>query len=144
MARDPQAIMLMEDNADDVLFARRAFRKASITNELVVFHYGDEALRYLLEQRDGMAKGERPIVGAVFLDVHVPRISGLEVLARLRSEPGLESLPVFMLSGSDDPVGMERARVLGAKAYLVKPPVPGDLLRVLRASGWKGLRVGGE
>ena len=139
-----ESIMLVEDNIDDVLFARRAFKKAAVANELVIFHYGDEALTYLLEQRDGVPHPPRPHVGAVFLDIHVPRVSGLEVLERLRAEAGLQSLPVFMLSGSDDPVGIERARSLGAKAYLVKPPLAGDLLRVLRASGWLGLRIEGE
>jgi CheY-like chemotaxis protein len=140
-----ETILLVEDNDDDVLFAKRAFRKAGIVNELVVFHYGDKALNYLMEQHEGAAQPDRPRVGAVFLDIHLPCFSGLELLERLRESLGPEfvaSLPVFMLSGSDDPSGMERAQILGARAYLVKPPTPQALLQVLRASKWPGLRIG--
>ena len=140
-----ETILLVEDNDDDVLFAKRAFRKAGIINDLVVFHYGDKALRYLTEQRGGAVDPDGPRVGAVFLDIHLPCFSGLELLEKLRESLGPEfatSLPVFMLSGSDDPSGMERARSLGARAYLVKPPTPQALLQVLRASKWPGLRIG--
>lgn len=111
-------ILLVEDNADDEQLILMSLKAAKIGNEITVARDGREALDLLL----GKPGEEPPVLPAVvLLDLHLPKIDGLDVLAALRAEPRTKLLPVVVLTSSDE----ERDRVesygRGCNSYVCKP-----------------------
>ena len=108
-------ILLVEDDDVDVMNVKRAFEKNHITNPLFVAHDGVEALAQL---RGGeIPKGRR----IVLLDLNLPRMNGIEFLREVRNDPHLRSIPVVVLTTSNDDVDKIEAYKLNAAGYLVKP-----------------------
>ena len=112
-----RVILLVEDNPNDVELTKRALKKANVCNEMVVVSDGVEALDYLLG--DGSAMRELPVV--VLLDLNLPRIDGLEVLRRLRSNEKTRRLPVVVLTSSNLDDDVNTSYDLGANSYIRKP-----------------------
>jgi len=110
-------ILLVEDNPDDELLTLRAFRQSNIRNEIQVVRDGAEALEYLFAE--GEARNPRPAV--VLLDLNLPKISGLEVLRRIRSSPRTQRLPVVILTSSRLEEDLIQSYDLGANSYVRKP-----------------------
>jgi CheY-like chemotaxis protein len=109
-------ILHVEDNADDVLLAKMAFRKANLGATVEVASDGDKAIKFLETCPPGML----PL--CVLLDIKLPSISGLEVLIWIRNNPATRRLPVIMLTSSSLPADISQAYELGANSYLIKPP----------------------
>jgi len=124
------SVLLVEDDADDVLLMRRAVKKAGLPDLLKVVDDGDEAVAYL--SGDGDPAGAAP-PSFVLLDLKIPKRSGFEVLAWIRSRPGLRRVPVIVLTSSNDKNDVDRAYELGANAYLIKPAAYNDLVELLKA-----------
>jgi CheY-like chemotaxis protein len=125
-------ILLVEDNPDDVLLIKRAFHKAGVSHSLQVAGHGEEAVAYL-SGGDGFADREKfPFPDLMLLDLQLPRRSGHEVLAWLRSQEDLRRLPVVVLTSSKEPRDINRAYELGANSYLVKPVSFEALLDLVR------------
>jgi CheY-like chemotaxis protein len=108
-------ILHVEDNADDVMLIELAFRKAGIELPLEVVTDGDKAIAALTQRI------ATPPVCAL-IDIKLPSLSGLDVLAWIRKQPGLKRLPVIILTSSLLPDDINQAYDLGANSYLVKPP----------------------
>jgi len=108
-------ILHVEDNPDDLLLVDLAFRKAGVNVRLETATDGDKAIQML---QNGL--GTVPLA-CLLLDVKLPTLSGLEVLAWIRSQPQLKRLPVIMLTSSFLPDDINRAYELGANSYLTKP-----------------------
>jgi two-component system response regulator len=119
----------VDDDADDAFFTQRQMNKVGILNPVVVCGSGDEAMRYLRRLCD-MAVEKEALPCVVFLDVKMPGLGGHDVLAWARRQPHLDEVKFVMLSTSDDPRDVNRARELGADKYLVKHP-PAEHLRDL-------------
>ena len=116
-----QAILLVEDNKDDVELTLMAFDRARITNPVIVARDGVEALEYLFGEgrHAGRDTREQPVV--VLLDLKLPRIDGLQVLERLRLDQRTKYLPVVVLTTSAEHEDMIRANDLHANSYVRKP-----------------------
>jgi two-component system response regulator len=110
-------ILLVEDNADDVLLLQRAWQKGHLQHELVVARDGQEALDYLFQ--DGRSVDDRPSL--IVLDLNLPRLNGLEVLARVRQDERFRLVPVVVLTSSLEHEDILRSYGLGANSYLRKP-----------------------
>ena len=108
-------ILHVEDNPDDVLLTAMAFRKAEVLAHLEVATDGQKAIEAL----SGGASIVPP--ACVLLDIKLPSLSGLDVLAWIRQQPNLKRLPVIMLTSSILASDVNRAYDLGANSYLVKP-----------------------
>ncbi len=120
MIRKDRIILLVEDNADDVELARRAFEKTNIASTLVVVRDGQEALDYLLAGGPGAVLA--PITpDVVLLDLKLPKIDGLEVLRRIRADEKLKRLPVVILTTSNEEKDLIDSYDLGANSYVRKP-----------------------
>jgi two-component system response regulator len=117
-------ILLVEDSSDDVIFTLRAFRKNNITNEIVIAGDGEEALDLLLPKNG--APPLRPAL--VLLDVQMPKIDGIEVLRRIRADPRTQSLPVVMLTTSNEGDDVIKSYQLGANSFVRKPVAFSDFL----------------
>jgi CheY-like chemotaxis protein len=116
-----QPILLVEDNRDDVELTLMAFTQARITNPVIVARDGVEALDYLFGEGIHADRGstERPVV--VLLDLKLPKVSGLEVLERVRQDERTKYIPVVILTTSTEQDDMIRAGDLHANSYVRKP-----------------------
>jgi CheY-like chemotaxis protein len=116
------SILVVEDNEDDIYFMRRALRAIAPQLPARFVTDGRAALQYLLGTGPYTNREENPFPSLVFLDLKIPFLHGLEVLAAIRSEPALKALPVFVLTSSSEEKDRSRSQQLGAQQYLVKPP----------------------
>ncbi len=115
-----KVILLVEDNPDDVDLTIRAFRKANISNEVVVARDGVEALDYLFGTGAHAGK-DNDLPQVVLLDLKLPRVDGMGVLQRIRSEPRTRFLPVVVLTSSREEQDLVRSYELGVSSYVRKP-----------------------
>lgn len=114
-------IILVEDNPDDALLTTRAFAKHNITNSLIHLKNGQEALDFIFNGVDynGKVFSDRPKV--ILLDLKMPKVSGMEVLQRVKSDPKTKVIPVVILTSSAEDPDIKRCYELGANSYIVKP-----------------------
>lgn len=113
-------ILLAEDNSKDVELTLSALGSNNIANEVAVVRDGVAALDYLY-RRGKYENNPEGNPAVVLLDIKMPRLNGLEVLERMKSDPLLKSVPVVMLTSSREEPDLERAYQLGVNAYVVKP-----------------------
>jgi len=114
------SVLLVEDNPDEVELAILAFQMDRIPAQIVVVRDGAEALDYMLPT--GPRSGERlPRPALVLLDLKLPRVDGLEVLRRLRADERTRTIPVIVLSSSQEESDLRRSNELGADRYVRKP-----------------------
>ncbi|HEX9899375.1 MAG TPA: response regulator [Candidatus Methylomirabilis sp.] len=116
-----RSILLVEDNPDDVALTLRALKKNNIANQVVVASDGAEALDYLFGtgKHSGRDLGEMPAV--VLLDLKLPKVDGLEVLRRLRTDERTKLLRVVILTSSKEEQDLMNGYKLGANSYVRKP-----------------------
>lgn len=123
-------LLLVEDLSDDVFFFKHALRRTGLSATVHVAQHGLEAVDYLTNQGKFEDSARHPRPDLVFLDLKMPNMNGLEVLEWVAQRQFDPPLRVVVLTGSEEPGDLNRARVLGAEAYHIKPPTP-ELLRSL-------------
>jgi CheY-like chemotaxis protein len=128
-------ILLVEDNEDDAFALKWALRKAQVTLPIQVADDGQKAIDYLAGVGAYTERERYPLPNLVLLDLKLPYRTGMEVLAWIRERARFDALPVVILSGSDESRDHDTAAALGAREYLVKPPTPEQMLRVLTSLG---------
>jgi CheY-like chemotaxis protein len=131
-----RAILLVEDNEDDVFLMKRALKTAQIHNPVHVVEDGQQAEDYLAGNGSFANREKHPFPAIVFLDLKLPLKDGLEVLQWIRSQEKFENLVVLVLTSSNEPSDLKRAYGLGANSYLVKPPTASQLLDLAKAFKW--------
>jgi two-component system, response regulator len=107
-------ILLVEDNPDDAGLAIHALKKNNLANNLLHLHDGEEALTYLFSPEMSMPK-------VVLLDLKMPKVDGIEVLRRLKSDEERKVIPVVVLTSSKEEIDILESYKLGVNAYIVKP-----------------------
>lgn len=107
-------ILLVEDDAVDVMTVKRCFRQLKIPNQLVVAANGEEALQLLLQPIQCI-----PCI--ILLDINMPKMNGLEFLHTLKTSSGLKKTPVVMLTSSKEESDVIKCFELGVAGYMVKP-----------------------
>jgi len=127
-------ILLVEDNPDDVALTLRALKSHNITNEVIVAQDGVQAIDYLFGSKEQRAPTDLPAV--VLLDLKLPKINGMEVLQRIRSEERTKVLPVVILTSSDEERDVIEGYKLGANSYVRKPV---DFVEFTKAAQQLGL-----
>jgi CheY-like chemotaxis protein len=117
---DLRPILLVEDSPKDLELTLAALQKCQLANEIMVARDGEEAIDYLYSTG---AHAERPDgdPAVVLLDLKLPKIDGLEVLDRIKSDPALRHIPVVMLTSSREEQDLVRSYELGVNAFVVKP-----------------------
>lgn len=132
-------ILLVEDDEDQVLLAMRALRKHGIVaevDEVVVSGTGEEALDYMFgtgpyEGRDVDATPE-----FILLDVHLPKLDGLQVLEKLREDGRTQLVPVILFSSSNERRDVVKGYELGANSYVTKPANFEKFSEAMQYLGW--------
>ena len=133
------AILLVEDNEDDVFLMRHALEGAGVSNPIVVVESGQRAVDYLSGAGEFNDRTKYPMPVIVFLDLKLPLMSGHEVLGWIRAQRQLESLTVVVLTSSDEPSDVRRSYSLGANSYLMKPLTARQLFDLAKAFNWSWL-----
>ncbi len=123
---ESKLILLIEDNIDDERLTLRALRKNNIINEVVVACDGQEAIDYLFGTGSYSGRDMSVMPAVVILDLKLPKLSGLEVLKRIRTETTTKRLPVVVLTASDEQGQIQESYVLGANSYIHKPTDPAE------------------
>ncbi len=109
-------ILLIEDNPLDIDLTKRAFARRHLADPLVIAHDGEEAMQYI----DEWETGKQP-PSLILLDLKLPKIDGLDVLARLKQHAQYKKIPVVILTTSGEDRDVQSAYALGANSYIVKP-----------------------
>jgi CheY-like chemotaxis protein len=124
-------ILLAEDDPDDVLLMKLAFRRAGLTNPVHVVTSGEDAIEYLKGALEAKSSGW-PVPLLISLDINMPFATGFEVLDWIRAQHALDEVPVVVMSQSDRGKDANRAVQLGARSYLVKPACFDGLVGMMR------------
>jgi CheY-like chemotaxis protein len=124
-------ILLVEDEPSDIEMTLNAFKQACLTNRVQVAHDGAEALDFLFSNGIYKNRKPNPQPQAILLDLNLPKINGLEVLKRIKTDSRTRGIPVAVLSGSDRGFDIDESKRLGAETYIVKPV---DFQRFSRAT----------
>lgn len=111
-------VLLVEDDPGDVLMTREAFEENKVANRLAVVSDGESAMTYL--RKEG-PYAQAPTPDLVLLDLNLPRMDGREVLAAMKSDDALRSIPVVVLTTSEAEEDVLRSYALHANAYVTKP-----------------------
>jgi CheY-like chemotaxis protein len=128
-------ILLVEDNADDEALTLRALKKNNIKNEIVIARDGVEALDYLSGTGSHTGRDMSVMPQLILLDLKLPKVDGLEVLRRVRSEPRTKLLPVVILTSSNEEQDRIRGYGLGANSYIRKPVDFSQFIEAVRQLG---------
>jgi CheY-like chemotaxis protein len=114
-------ILIVEDTPGDLQLALRALRKAHLANHIHVARDGAEALEFIFCEGPHVERKIENSPKLILLDLKLPKIDGLEVLQRLKSDPRTRSIPVVMLTSSQEQSDVVKSYNLGANSYIVKP-----------------------
>ena len=114
-------ILIVEDTPEDVELALRALRKANLTNKIQIVRDGAEAMEFIFAE--GKHSGRKVEDGpkVVLLDLKLPKIDGMEVLRRIKSDPRTKTIPVVVLTSSKEQKDVVESYQLGVNSYIVKP-----------------------
>jgi CheY-like chemotaxis protein len=128
-------ILLVEDNPDDEALTLRALQKNNIRNEVIIVRDGEQALHYLFGEGAYAGRDVTQMPQVVLLDLKLPKISGLEVLRRLRATERTRFLPVVILTTSNEDQDRLQGYSLGANSYVRKPVEFDKFIEAVRQLG---------
>jgi two-component system response regulator len=114
-------ILIVEDTSEDLDLTLRALRKAKITNHIQVARDGEEALEFIFCEGSFAERNIEDGPKVILLDLKLPKIDGLEVLQRVKSDPRTKSIPVVVLTSSREQNDVVESYNLGVNSYIVKP-----------------------
>jgi CheY-like chemotaxis protein len=130
-----RTLLLVEDNPQDELLALRALSRARVANKVDVVRDGQQALDYLFRQGEFADRDGPDLPTVVLLDIGLPRLTGLEVLSRLRQDARTRRLPVVMLTSSDEDADRIHSYEHGANSYVRKPLAFADFAETVASLG---------
>jgi CheY-like chemotaxis protein len=117
----PVTILLVEDDDGHARLLEKNLRRAGMINRLLRVADGQQAVDYVMRTPPYDDAERFPLPSIVLLDVCMPRLDGFQVLAHLKQDPGLMTIPVIMLTSTDNQKEIDRAYEMGANSYVVKP-----------------------
>jgi two-component system, response regulator len=116
-----KTILLVEDNPSDIELTQRALARSHVANELVVAQDGQEALDYIFGRGSYAGRQAPALPSIVLLDLHLPIVSGLDVLRAIRADPRTHRMPVVILTSSKEGEEVAAGYDLGVNSYIQKP-----------------------
>jgi two-component system response regulator len=114
-------ILLVEDNPNDVALTLRAFKKHNLSNRIHVVYDGAEALEFIFGTGAYTGRALDPTPRVILLDLKLPKVDGLEVLQRIKTDPRTCLIPVVVLTSSREQCDIIESYQLGVNSYIVKP-----------------------
>jgi two-component system, response regulator len=132
---DPVEILIVEDNPSDAELTIRALKKNNLANELYVAEDGQEALDFIFCKGKFESRHATRPLKVIFLDLKLPKVSGLEVLRQIKSDPVTRKLPVVVVTSSKEDPDIDAAYEYGANSYVVKPVVFDEFIKAMNNTG---------
>jgi two-component system response regulator len=114
-------VLIVEDNPSDQELTLRALKKKNLSNKIHIVGDGAEALDFLFARGAYADRTPADVPKVVLLDIKLPKISGIEVLQKIKADPNLRKVPVVMLTSSREGPDVQECYRLGANSYIVKP-----------------------
>ncbi len=114
-------ILLVEDSTQDLELALRALRKANLTNNIEVVRDGEEAMDFIFCEGTHADRQIENGPKVILLDLKLPKVDGLEILKRIKSDPRTQAIPVVVLTSSKEQSDVVESYRLGVNSYIVKP-----------------------
>jgi CheY-like chemotaxis protein len=127
-------VLLVEDSRNDAELTLTALGESGLANEVVWVKDGQEALDFLFKQGAHTGRSDG-FPAVVLLDLKLPKVDGLQVLQRVKSDPEMKTMPVVMLTSSREEVDVTKSYGLGVNAYVVKPVGFAEFVQALRELG---------
>lgn len=126
----PVSILLVDDDPDCRMLIRDAISECKVSNAVAEAENGQAAIDLLTANRDHPDR----LPGLIYLDIEMPRLNGLETLAKIKSDQKLRHIPVVMMTGVSEEEQMRKAAALGANSYTLKPANAEQFLKTVLAS----------
>lgn len=114
-------IVFVDDNMDDATLTLHALKKGGLSNTIIHLKDGAEALNFMYAKDRFTSRDKTQYPKLILLDLKMPKISGIEVLEKLKSDSELKAVPVVILTSSKEDPDVKRCYELGANSYIVKP-----------------------
>jgi len=114
-------ILLVEDNADDILLTQRALKEAKVINKLWITRDGQEGLDFLYHKDKYQDINTSPKPGLILLDINLPKVNGLELLKKIKEDPDLKRIPTVMLTVSKRDEDIIKGYDRGCNSFIQKP-----------------------
>jgi len=128
-------ILFVEDSTDDAILTIRALSKSGFTNKLLHVVNGAEALDFLYCRGTYSTRDSSQHPKLILLDLKMPKVSGMQVLEKVKSDPKLKTIPVVMLTSSKEGPDIEKCFELGANSYIVKPVDSDNFFQAIKEIG---------
>lgn len=135
MNYDNVEILFVEDSQDDAVLTIRALTKSGFTNKLHHVIDGAAALDFLYCRGIYASRNPKQYPKLILLDLKMPKVSGIQVLEKVKSDPDLKSIPVVMLTSSKESPDVEQCFELGANSYIVKPVDSDNFFNAIKEIG---------
>ena len=135
MNYDDVEILFVEDSADDAILTIRAFSKSGFSNKLHHVVDGAAALDFLYCRGVYAGRNTKHYPKLILLDLKMPKVSGMQVLETVKADPDLKSIPVVMLTSSNEGPDIEKCFELGANSYIVKPVDSDNFFHAIKEIG---------
>jgi len=132
---DPVDILIVEDNPNDAELTIRALKKYNLANDLFVAEDGQMALDFLFCKGQFASRNQSKPLKVIFLDLKLPKISGLDVLKEIKSNPQTKKLPIVIITSSKEDPDIKAAYDYGANSYVVKPVDFNDFIEAIKKTG---------
>jgi two-component system response regulator len=132
---DPVDILIVEDNPNDAELTIRALKKYNLANDLFVAEDGQVALDFLFCKGQFASRNPSKPLKVIFLDLKLPKISGLDVLKEIKSNPQTKKLPIVIITSSKEDPDIKAAYDYGANSYVVKPVDFNDFIEAIKKTG---------
>jgi len=128
-------ILMADDDPDDCLLVKRAFKTSKLCNDLKFVNDGEDLMDYLYQRGKYEEPDQAPRPGLILLDLNMPRKDGREALKEIRTDATLRDIPVVVLTTSKDEEDILRSYNLGANSYIMKPVTFEGLVDVIKSLG---------
>ena len=128
-------ILFAEDSTDDAVLTIRALKKSGCTNKLLHVKDGAEALDFIFCRGAFAARNKAEVPKLILLDLKMPKVSGIQVLEQVKSNPETKSIPIVMLTSSNESPDIEKCFSLGANSYIVKPVDSDNFFKAIKEIG---------
>jgi two-component system response regulator len=135
MNYDNVEILFVEDSVDDAMLTIRALSKSGFTNKLQHVKDGTEALDFLYCKGVYAERNKQFLPRLILLDLKMPKVSGMQVLEKVKSDPNLKSIPVVILTSSNEDPDIAKCYALGANSYIVKPVESNNFFNAIKELG---------
>ncbi len=135
MNYDEVEILFAEDSIDDAALTIRALAKSGFTNKLHHVNDGAEALDFIYGKGIYASRNIKVNPKLILLDLKMPKVTGMQVLEKVKSDPDVKSIPVVILTSSKEDPDVQKCYALGANSYIVKPVDSDNFFRAIKEIG---------